>query len=313
MRTILPGDDCAGLAPCVATIGFFDGVHRGHRHLIGSVIDEAGKIDGAQSAVITFDRHPRQVLHAEFQPALLTTMDEKIELLSITGVDNCVVLHFDRIMASMSAFEFMRNVLRDRLGVRKLITGYDHRFGHNRAETFDDYVSYGRELGIEVVRGDAFMLDGVGVSSSVIRAFLSEGEVRMAARCLGYNYFLSGCVVKGQGNGHKIGFPTANIGVDDDTKLIPAPGIYAVKVRPEGCAVAMNGMMNIGTRPTFDGSGVTLEVNIFDFDGDIYGRRIEVMFVGRLRDERRFASISRLAEQLKADREDALRLLTGCR
>lgn len=311
MKTIFLNNDYAGLEPCVATIGFFDGVHRGHRHLINTVVEEAAKTPGARSAVITFDRHPRQVLGKEFQPKMLTTNDEKLALLSQTGVDCCVVLHFDRAMAAMSARCFMQDVLRDRLGVRRLITGYDHRFGHDRSETFDDYVRHGRELGIEVSRAGAFVLNGVNISSSVIRSFISEGEVSMAAMCLGRPYFLTGHVVAGFREGRKIGFPTANVQVDDDQKLIPSPGVYAVRVRPEGSGRIMDGMMNIGTRPTFGGSGITLEVNIFGFEGDIYGRSVDVMFVRRLRDEHKFPSVGRLVKQLEQDKLEAERALAG--
>lgn len=309
MRTIFTDTDTTAMAPCVATIGFFDGVHRGHRYLIKSVIDCASSGQELESTVITFDRHPRQVLNMEFQPSLLSAFDEKLALLSKTGADNCVVLHFDRDMAAMSAFDFMKNVLRDRLNVKKLIMGYDNRFGHNRAEGFDDYVDYGRELGIEVIRANAFVLNGVNVSSSVIRTFLSGGEPDMAAMCLGYPYFLSGKVAGGYREGRKLGFPTANIEVSDKHKLIPEKGVYAVKVRIGGGALLLNGMMNIGTRPTFDGQETTMEVNIFDFEDDIYGRSVDVMFYHRLRDERKFSSVKKLAEQLSLDREAAEKAL----
>lgn len=291
--------------PCVATIGFFDGVHKGHRMLIKSIVEEAAKTPGMRSTVISFDQHPRRVLNKEFQPALLTTNDEKLGLLSKTGVDSCVLLPFDLNMAAMSAREFMQTVLHDRLGVRKLIIGYDHRFGHNRAEGFEDYVRYGREIGIEVSKAGAFEIDGVNVSSSVIRSFLSEGEVELARTCLGYNYFITGSVVSGYHEGRKMGFPTANIEVDDKLKLIPAPGVYAVKVCPAGSGRVFGGMMNIGTRPTFNGSDVTLEVNIFDFEGDLYGQSVTVSFVSRLRSERKFSSAEQLAKQLNKDREEA--------
>lgn len=309
MRTIFTDTDSAEMAPCVATIGFFDGVHRGHRYLIKSVTDCAAASPELQSTVITFDRHPRQVLNMEFQPKLLSTLDEKLALLSKTGADNCVVLHFDREMAAMTAYDFMRDVLRDRLNVRRLIMGYDNRFGHSRTEGFDDYVGYGREIGIEVVRGNAFVLNGVNVSSSVIRTFLSGGEADMAAMCLGYPYFFSGKVKGGYREGRKLGFPTANIEVDDAQKLIPEHGVYAVKVRVEGCDGLLNGMMNIGTRPTFDGHETTLEVNIFDFEEDIYGRQVDVLFYHRLRDEQKFCSIKKLVDQLWLDREAAEKIL----
>ena len=297
-----------GAAPCVATIGFFDGVHRGHKFLIKSVIDRAAEY-GLQSAVITFDRHPRLVLHKEFQPRLLTTNDEKLRLLAATGVNRCEMLRFDEQTASLSAYDFMKTVLRGRLNVRRLITGYDNRFGHNRAEGFDDYVRYGQELGIEVERAEAFVLNGVNVSSSVVRSFLSAGETDMAAMCLGYHYKISGTVVGGYREGRKLGFPTANIDVDDKLKLVPEAGVYAVRVRIGDEPGLLDGMMNIGTRPTFDGTSTTLEVNIFGFSGDIYGRRITVEFHRRLREERKFGSIRKLIEQLETDREEAERSL----
>ena len=293
----------------VATIGFFDGVHRGHKFLINNVIDCAKRSGIMQSAVITFDRHPRLVLHKDFQPQLLTTADEKAERLKATGVDRCFILHFDEEMASLSAYDFMKTVLRDRLNVRKLITGYDNRFGHNRSEGFEDYVRYGHELGIEVARAEAFTLNGVQVSSSVVRSFLSAGEIRMASMCLGYNYTLTGKVVDGHHEGRKMGFPTANIEVNDKQKLVPEAGVYAVKAVTDGGARTYGGMMNIGTRPTFDGTDTTLEVNLFGFEGDIYGKTVSVMFIDRLRKERKFSSAAKLAEQLNADRDAALAIL----
>lgn len=292
----------------VATIGFFDGVHRGHKYLIGNVIDTARR-EGKQSMVITFDSHPRLVLHKEYRPRLLTTADEKRRRLEATGIDRCVMLHFDERMASLSAYDFMRDVLRDSLNVSTLITGYDNRFGHNRAEGFDDYVRYGRKLGIEVVKADAFRLNGVQVSSSVIRSFLSAGEADMAAMCLGYHYTLAGTVAQGYHEGRKLGFPTANIKPADSLKLIPEGGVYAVRVRLDGSTIQLDGMMNIGTRPTFNGTETSLEVNIFDFDGDIYGHDIEVAFYDRLREERRFTSVNKLAEQLQHDKEEAMEIL----
>lgn len=311
MVTILNDTDCRTAEPAVATIGFFDGVHRGHRHLISDLKREAESDTGMRSMVITFDQHPRQVLNQEYRPKLLTTADEKLILLSKTGVDSTAMLHFDLRMASLSAFEFMKSVLHDRLKVKKLIIGYDNRFGHNRAEGFEDYVGYGCEIGIEVVQSTPFEFDGVKVSSSVVRSCLAEGEVEMANKCLGYPYFLAGHVVNGYQEGRKLGFPTANIHVDDDLKLIPKPGVYAVKVRTEGSMSLRHGMMNIGTRPTFNGNEVSLEVNIFGFEDNIYGQAIDVLFFHRLREERRFNSIYKLKAQLSEDRKQAERLLCG--
>ena len=286
--------------PSVATIGFFDGVHRGHRFLINNVVKEAAS-RGLQSTVVTFDRHPRQVLGSDFQPRLLSTNEEKMLLLSKTGVERCVMLPFSEQMAQMTACDFMKKILRDRLGVQVLIIGYDNRFGHNRSEGFDDYVRYGREMGIEVMSAQSFLLHGINVSSSVIRSFLQEGEIEMAENCLGYPYFFTGKVVKGFRVGHELGFPTANIEQDNMLKMIPSPGVYAVKVRIEGTVELKHAMMNIGTRPTFNGTQQTLEVHILNFNDDIYGKMISVAFVHKLRNERQFPSKEALSEQLVKD------------
>ena len=295
------------LQACVATIGFFDGVHRGHQFLIRHLVETARQ-DGLASTVITFDEHPRKVLQSDYQPEMLSTLDSKLLLLSKTEVDNAVVLHFDRQMAALSAREFMQQVLHDHLNVKKLFIGYDHRFGHNRADTFDDYVRYGEEMGIEVIKNEAFQIDGINISSSVIRSFLKEGEIEMANRCLGYPYTIIGKVVNGYHEGRKLGFPTANLDISHFGQLIPAPGVYAVKARMENMVVWKHGMMNIGTRPTFNGKGMTLETHIFNFDGDIYDQLLLVSFVKRIRGERKFESPEELTSQLKEDEETVVGL-----
>ena len=295
------------LQACVATIGFFDGVHRGHQFLIRHLVETARQ-DGLASTVITFDEHPRKVLQSDYQPEMLSTLDSKLLLLSKTEVDNAVVLHFDRQMAALSAREFMQQVLHDHLNVKKLFIGYDHRFGHNRADTFDDYVRYGKEMGIEVIKNEAFQIDGVNISSSVIRSFLKEGEIEMANQCLGYPYTIIGKVVNGYHEGRKLGFPTANLDISHFGQLIPAPGVYAVKARMENMVVWKHGMMNIGTRPTFNGKGMTLETHIFNFDGDIYDQLLLVSFVKRIRGERKFESPEELTSQLKEDEETVVGL-----
>lgn len=300
MIKITLNEGITDVCPSVATIGFFDGVHRGHRFLINNVVKEAAS-RGLQSTVVTFDRHPRQVLGSDFQPRLLSTNEEKMLLLSKTGVERCVMLPFSEQMAQMTACDFMKKILRDRLGVRVLIIGYDNRFGHNRSESFDDYVRYGREMGIEVMSAQSFLLHGINVSSSVIRSFLQEGEIEMAENCLGYPYFFTGKVIKGFRVGHELGFPTANIEQDNMLKMIPSPGVYAVKVRIEGTVELKHAMMNIGTRPTFNGTQQTLEVHILNFNDDIYGKMISVAFVHKLRNERQFPSKEALSEQLVKD------------
>ena len=270
------------LPALAATIGFFDGVHRGHRFLIGRVVDEARRSRMA-SAVSTFDRHPRQVLQADYQPELLTTLDRKLQLLSETQVENILVLHFDRSLAALPARRFMDEVLRRQLNVRKLLIGYDNRFGHDRAEGFDDYVRYGQALGIGVVRADAF--------------------IASANRLLGYAYAIESTIVRGYGNGHRLGFPTANLDMAACRQLIPAAGVYAVDVRQKDSSEWRRGMMNIGTRPTFNGKAMSMEVNIFRFDGDLYDKPLAVSFIAKIRDERRFGSLEALAHQLEQDRE----------
>lgn len=302
MKTIILDDETIEMKPCVATIGFFDGVHRGHQFLIKHVVEEARE-SGMASAVITFDRHPRQVLHSDFIPLLLSTIESKRLLLSKTEIDNCVMLHFDEQMALLSAHDFMEKILRDRLNVKKLFIGYDNRFGHNRAEGFDDYVRFGRELGIEVIRSQSFVLNGINVSSSVIRKYIATGEVEMANQYLGYPYTIYGKVVDGFREGRKLGFPTANLDTDGYGQMIPAPGVYAVKTRLQQSVEMKRAMMNIGTRPTFGGDRLSLETHILNFDGDIYGKTLFVSFMHRLREEQKFDDVKQLIQQLKEDQK----------
>lgn len=307
MRTLYykEGEPLGNLPPCVATIGFFDGVHRGHQYLIRHLVETARQ-DGLASMVITFDQHPRKVLQSDYQPEMLCTLDAKLLLLSKTEVDSTTVLHFDRTLASLSAREFMQQVLHDRLNVKKLYIGYDHRFGHNREEGFADYVSYGQEMGMEVVQSTAFELGGINVSSSVIRTFLKAGEVEMANQCLGYPYTLIGKVVSGYHEGRKMGFPTANLDISPFGQLVPATGVYAITARLEHTLAMKRGMMNVGTRPTFNGKRLTLEANIFDFGGDIYDQLLVVRFEHRIREERKYGSPEELAAQLKEDQTKVL-------
>ena len=285
-----------------ATIGFFDGVHLGHRFLIDHLINDAHN-NGTQSMVITFDEHPRRVLGSDFQPQLLTTLDEKCSLLSQTGIDRIEVLHFTRSLAQLSARQFMADILFHQLPVRRLFIGYDNRFGHNREETFSDYARYGAELGIEVIQTPQLEPSGHHVSSSAIRRHLQQGETAMATAALGYPYFLSGKVVGGEHVGRTIGFPTANLRTYSPDKLVPRPGVYAVSVRIDDDSAALPAMMNIGTRPTFGPHATTIEVNLLDFQGDLYGHRLTISFHQWLREERTFDSPDALARQLQADRD----------
>lgn len=307
MRFLTLSDGMPAVASA-ATIGFFDGVHRGHQYLIRQVVQCAAS-RGQASLLVTFRRHPRQVMHADYQPQLLSTFEEKCALLAVTGADYCATLDFTMELAALSARQFMADILRDKFGVRTLVIGYDHRFGHDRVAGFADYVEYGRELGMEVVRAEPFSMGGVNVSSSVVRACLCDGEVAMAARCLGRPYAFSGIVVEGFHEGHGLGYPTANLQPEDPCKLVPKGGVYAVKVRLQGRQAAFAGMLNIGTRPTLDnGDNRSIEVYLLDFSGDLYGCRLTLDFICRLRDEKKFRNKGELANQLRAD-EAAVRNL----
>ena len=257
---------------------------------------------GVESCVITFDRHPRQVVQPEWCPEMLTTLEEKTQLLEATGIDRCEVLHFDREMANQSAHDFMLHTLKEKLGVSILVTGYDNRFGHNRSEGFEDYVRYGKEIGIEVIKGEELTDGSNNVSSSSIRRMLKEGRIEDATRCLGREYQLTGTVVGGEHIGRTIGFPTANIRPNDSSKLIPANGVYAVDVWSQaGDINRERAMLNIGTRPTFNGTATTIEVHIPHFAGNLYGSTLSIAFLRKIREERKFDSPEALVEQLNKD------------
>lgn len=285
--------------PCCATIGFFDGVHRGHQFLL-SRLNEVAHASGMSSMAITFDRHPRQVVQTGYVPQLITTCREKVELLRNAGVDRVEVLHFDSQMAQLSAREFMEQVLSRRLGVDRLLIGYDNRFGHNRTEGFDDYVAYGREIGMSVERNTPLDIDGLRVSSSLVRRLIASGDTMEASRCLGRPYAITGTVAHGFEEGRKIGFPTANIVPQCKDQILPLAGVYAVEVSVDGGG-RMPAMMNIGNNPTFGRRRTTLEAHILNFNGDIYGHEVRVEFGQRLRDERKFESIEQLRRQLESD------------
>ena len=287
-----------------ATIGFFDGVHRGHQYMIDS-LTAAAHTRGEQSLVITFDQHPRQVVHSSYVPQLITTTEEKTTLLHATSADRIEVLHFDAELAKLSAYEFMHNVLHKRYGVTMLLTGYDNRFGHNRSEGFDDYVRYGKEIGIEVAQNMPIDIDGMRVSSSLIRRLLAEGNITEANHCLGRPYSITGSVAHGFEEGRRIGFPTANIVPNSAEKLIPQRGVYATRASIEG-GEWLPAMLNIGTNPTFQRQSLTIEAHIIGFEGNIYDKQVRVEFCKKLRDEQQFESIEALRRQLYADREATL-------
>ena len=284
--------------PLAATVGCFDGMHRGHAFLISQVCAEA-EARQLKSALITFPVHPRQVIQPDRKPELLTCLPQKIELMQKCGADFSILLPFTHELSLFSALDFMR-LLRDKFSVKSLVIGYDHRFGHNRLEDISDYRRYGEMLGIRVVQARALIDDGVSVSSSLIRKLLKSGAVSEANRYLGYNYCFDGIVEDGYKVGRTLGFPTANIRTSCSEKLIPAVGVYAAYVHLEGSLYPS--VVNIGFRPTFtDCRQLSIEVNLLHFSGDIYRRQLKVELVSYIRPEHKFQSAEQLVLQIRKD------------
>ena len=290
----------------MATIGFFDGVHLGHRFLIDEVKAAAAQ-RGLPSAVITFPTHPRSVLQQAYQPRLLNSFADKLRLLATTGVDYCIVLDFTEALSQLSAEAFLR-ILATQLRVKGLVIGYDHRFGHDRRDGFEQYVEYGQRWGIEILKAAAFDAGHTAVSSSEIRRLVQEGKVERAAQLLTYAYHISGRIVSGYKVGRTLGFPTANIQPDDPMQLLPGIGVYAVWVEVAG--QRYKGMLYIGSRPTLDnGTQLSIEVHILHFSGDIYNDPIRVSFAHFVRGDEKFDSLEALKAQLMRDREVVDQLL----
>jgi riboflavin kinase/FMN adenylyltransferase len=282
----------------VATVGFFDGVHCGHRFLMQEVrrlSDERG----LPAAVFTFPQHPRVTLQSGYQPRLLNSFDEKLAHLAAAGMDYCAVLDFTPELAGLSAEDFITEVLCRQWHVSALLIGYDHRFGHLRSDGFEEYVTYGAACGMEILRASSYETETGAVSSSKIRRLLSECLVEEAAQRLTCAYRLKGHVVGGYQIGRKLGFPTANIAVDDPFKVWPGAGVYAVWAHLDG--VRYKGMLSIGNRPTLNGQQVAIEVHLLHFSGAIYQQSIEVEFIRYLRENRKFDSLDALKIQLAED------------
>lgn len=289
----------------VATIGFFDGCHLGHRHLIRQVTDEATRRD-MESCLVTFDKHPRQVLQTDFRPNLLTTAAEKLHMLQNSGVNHIEVLSFTRQLASLTALQFMREILKKQLSVSVLIIGYDHHFGRRTLDTqnegVEQYKEYGHETGIDVIQAQPLSLIDIVPSSSAIRRALLTSDIELANRLLGYKYFLEGEITGGFHIGRSIGFPTANLCIPDN-KLLPPDGAYHISaVLADGSR--HNGMMNIGIRPTLNnGPQRSVEVHLFDFNADIYAQTLRVEILHYLRPEKKFESVEALRHQLQIDEQ----------
>ncbi|MEA5115878.1 MAG: bifunctional riboflavin kinase/FAD synthetase [Geobacteraceae bacterium] len=290
-------DEIAGrLGNAAVTIGNFDGVHLGHREIFRRVVDLSSRLGGA-SVVITFIPHPLKVLAPERDFRLITTYEEKERLIAESGVDCLVTIPFSRRLASIPAEDFVRDILVGRIGMKGIIVGYDYAFGKNREGDASVLRTLGAELGYSVDVLEQIGNDDEGFSSSMVRKMIAEGDVKGVVRLLGRNFSVGGKVVHGYHRGRLIGFPTANVRVEEE--LLPEPGVYAVKVEGEGSV--WDGACNIGNNPTFHGSMVTVEVHLLDFDGDLYAKRLRVYFVDRVRDERAFSGIQALQEAIRHD------------
>jgi riboflavin kinase/FMN adenylyltransferase len=292
--------------PSVITIGTFDGVHIGHQKIIERLV-KVGQNKSLESLVLTFFPHPRMVLHKEANIKLLNTIDERKELLSKLNLNALVVKTFNMDFANLSARDYVKSILVDELNAKYIIIGYDHHFGKNRSANINDLKAFGKEFGFEVEEISAQDIKDVSVSSTKIRNAISNGDIKTANLYLGSPYFITGRVIQGKGLGKQIQFPTANIHIEEDYKLIPKQGVYVVKSIIND--VPVYGMMNIGVNPTVNGVKQSIEVHFFNLDEDLYGDILKISVLNRLRDERKFESLALLQDQLKLDQEHALKFI----
>lgn len=291
----------------IVTIGTFDGVHIGHQKILEKIVQNA-KVLNCESLVLTFFPHPRMVLQDSTTIKLLNTVDEKSLLLAKIGIDTLIIHPFDKEFSRLSAEEFVTTILVDKFNIHKIIIGHDHRFGRNRTANIDDLIQFGKEYNFEVEQISVEEIDAVAVSSTKIRNAILDGDITLANEYLGYEYFFSGDVVKGKQLGRTIGFPTANIHIKEDYKLIPKNGVYIIKSSYEG--KTLFGMMNIGTRPTVDGENQTIEVYFFEFNKEIYNETLTITILKRIRPEIKFNSLDDLKSQIEKDKIFTLNYLS---
>jgi len=290
----------------ILTIGTFDGVHLGHQKIIASLVTRA-KQQSLQANILTFFPHPRMVLQKESNLKLIDTLEEKQNLLSELGIDNLIVQPFSKEFSKLTAIEFTRDILVDELGMSALMIGYDHRFGKNREASVEDLIRYGESYNFEVTVIPAQDISSITVSSTKIRDAIKISNFKKVNQFLGRPYELNGEVIKANGVGRTIKYPTANIKIKETYKLIPPKGVYLVKIYLG--ENEFSGMMNIGNRPTISGLNETIEIHIFDFDKDIYGKNLKVCFLQKIRKEKKFDSLTSLKNQLKKDEENCKRIL----
>ncbi|NHA05416.1 bifunctional riboflavin kinase/FAD synthetase [Mucilaginibacter sp. HC2] len=300
-------DEFTAVKNAVVTIGTFDGVHIGHRKIISGIKEIADSIDG-ETVILTFFPHPRMILQPEDESLkLITTIAEKAELMEELGVDHLIITPFSRDFSNQTAESYIRDVLVNKIGTKKIVIGYDHRFGKDRQGGLEDLQRLGPVYGFDVIEIPEQDINEVAISSTRIRNALLNGEIELANSFLGYPFFITGTVIRGDQIGRQLGYPTANIVVEEKYKLIPADGIFAVTVTVAGNQY--KGMAYIGSRPTVNGLTRNIEVNIFDFDQDIYNQAIRMEFLHYVRGDIKFASLDELKVQLAKDKEDVLALL----
>ena len=287
----------------IMTLGTFDGVHIGHQKIIQKLI-QSTKHHACESLVLTFFPHPRMVLQDIQEIKLLNTIEERIQLLEACGLDNLVIHPFDQAFSRLSAEEFVSSILIDQFNIKKIIIGYDHRFGRNRTANINDLIGFGKQFDFEVEQISVQEIDAVSVSSTKIRKALLDGNIALANEYLGYAYLLTGTIAKGKGIGRTIGFPTANLSIEESYKLIPKNGVYIIQSKLND--KLKFGMMNIGFNPTVNGDSQSIEIHFFDFDDDLYDKKIQIQILSRIRDEQKFENIDLLAKQLIKDKNVAI-------
>ncbi len=303
-------NDFSSTKKTILTLGTFDGVHIGHKKILKKLTQSRSvgtENQKYESLVLTFFPHPRMVLQEHSDIKLLNTIDEKIDLLEKIGIENLVIHPFDEAFSRLTAEEFVSNILVNRFHIQKIVIGHDHRFGRNRTANIDDLIAYGKEYGFEVEQISVQEINDISVSSTKIRNALLEGDMALANDYLGYNYFLTGSIIQGKQLGRTIGFPTANLKIEENYKLIPQNGVYIVKSIIDGQSVF--GMMNIGFNPTVNGQKQSIEIHYFDFNADLYNQKISVSILQRIRSEQKFESVDLLKEQLEKDKKTALAFL----
>lgn len=284
--------------PTIITIGTFDGVHVGHKEILKKLTFEANRLS-LDSVILTFFPHPRMVLQKDSDIKLINTIDERVAIFSKTNLDHLIIHPFTKEFSNLSAETYVKTILVDSLNVKKIIIGYDHRFGHNRTANIDDLKRFGNKFGFEVEEISAQELDDVAVSSTKIRRALDKGDLETANSYLGYPFMLTGTVVKGKGIGKTINFPTANLQIKENYKLIPKNGVYVVKSLLDGNNTF--GLMSIGTNPTVGGTSRTIETYFLNTDKDLYGKQLEIELLTKIRDEETFDSMKSLQQAIKSD------------